>query len=97
MNTMILSDSLIIVHVSLSKIILYPYHKILLILRRLRLSPSTYQTLLLEIEELSMVPFSLTFPRWFLPNPTIPPSFLTISLNRCLSLFMCLEQPLSRY
>ena len=66
-------------------------------LSRLWLSPSTNHTLLIEIEELPIVPEPKILPVWFPPNPTVPPSFMVRVRNKDLSLVMCREQPLSRY
>ena len=66
-------------------------------LSRLWLSPSTNHTLLIEIEELPIVPELMILPVWFPPNPSVPPSFMVKVRNKDLSPFMCREQPLSRY
>ena len=66
-------------------------------LSRLCLSPSTNHTLLIEIEELPIVPVPMILPVWFPPNPTVPPSFMVRVRNIDLSPVMCREQPLSRY
>ena len=66
-------------------------------LSRLCLSPSTNHTLLIEIEELPIVPVPMILPVWFPPNPTVPPSFIVRVRNKDMSPVMCREQPLSRY
>ena len=66
-------------------------------LSRLCLSPSTSHTLLIEIEELPIVPEPMILLVWFPPNPTVPPSFMVRVRNKDLSPVMCREQPLSRY
>jgi len=66
-------------------------------LSRLCLSPSTIHTLLIEIEELPIIPVSTILPVWFPPNPTVPPSFMVRIRNKDLSPVMCHEHPLSRY
>jgi len=97
MNIVVLSVSSITVQVSLSNMVLYPLSQNWLILRRLCLSPSRYHTLLIEINELPIVPVPTIFPHWFPPNPTIPPSFMTKSFNICLSPVICREQLFFRY
>ena len=64
-------------------------------LSRLCLSPSTNHTLLIEIEELTIVLIPKILSVWFHPNPIIPPSFMVRNIN--FSPVMCREQPLSRY
>jgi len=54
-------------------------------------------TLLIEIEELSIVPVPMILPDWLPPNFTFPPSFIVRVRNIDLSPVICLEQPLSRY
>ena len=66
-------------------------------LSKLCLSPSTNHTLLIEIEELPIVPVPMILPVWFPQNPTVPPSFMVRVRNKDLSPVMCCEQPLSRY
>ena len=66
-------------------------------LSRLCLSPSTSHTLLIEVEELPIVPEPMILPVWFPPNPTVPPSFMVRVRNKDLSPVICREQPLSRY
>ena len=61
------------------------------------MSPSTYHILLIEIEELPIVPEPMILPVWFPPNPTVPPSFMVRVRNKDLSPVMWREQPLSRY
>ena len=58
---------------------------------------STNHTLLIEIEELPIVPEPMILPVWFPPNPTVPPSFIVRVRNKDLSPVMYCEQPLSRY
>ena len=58
---------------------------------------STNHTLLIEIEELPIVPEPMILPVWFSPNPIVPPSFMVRVRNKDLSPVMCREQPLSRY
>jgi len=66
-------------------------------LSKLWLSPSINDTLLIEIEELPIVPKPMILPVWFPPNPTVPPSFMVRVRNKDLYSVMCREQPLSRY
>ena len=66
-------------------------------LSRLWLSPSTNHTLLIEIEELPILPEPMILPVWFPPNPIVPPSFMVRVRNKDLSPVMCRKQPLSRY
>src|SRR4030065_1539050 len=66
-------------------------------LKRLCVKPSTSQTLLIEREELPIIPVPIIFPFWCPPKPTEPPSFMLRVWNINLSPGICREQPLSRY
>ena len=57
----------------------------------------TIYTLLIEIEELPIVPVPMILPNWLPPNFTFPPSFIARVRNIDFSPVMCLEHPLSRY
>src|SRR4030042_4900961 len=66
-------------------------------LSRLRVKPSTSQTLLIEREELPIIPVPTIFPFWCPPKPQEPPSFMLRVWNIDLSPVICREHPLSRY
>src|SRR4030067_3350756 len=66
-------------------------------LSRLRVKPSTSQTLLIEREELPIIPVPTIFPFWCPPKPTEPPSCMLRVWNIDLSPVICRKQPLSRY
>ena len=68
-----------------------------LMLNRLCSSSSTNHTLLIEVDELPIVPVPIIFPNWLPPNFTFPSSFIVRDRNIDFSRVMCLEQPLSRY
>src|SRR4030065_2814826 len=66
-------------------------------LSRLSVKLSTSQTLLIEREELPIIPVPTIFPFWCPPKPTEPPFFMLRVWNIDLSPVICREQPLSRY
>src|SRR4030043_701972 len=66
-------------------------------LSRLGVKPSTSQTLLIEREELPIIPVPTIFPFWCPPKPTEPPSFMLRVWNIDLSPVICREHPLYMY